>query len=234
MSYGTFKRTHSLNLPCFSLLLTFSFCITPLFKHSVLLLISTASLWLRVHKQTPPNVHRHERECRPQQQVQQFHQDTGDSGGPGHQLPDLCITGEEDSDMAQIPHSYQQPTRIKVKAFLVCERVPCYFHFYIWISKSKNIMSIIRYLCFQSYLYIYPGFIRHVQFCQPQLLFPRFHYKCCHVVVFAMWLQAGAWPLTHVPSSTFAIPQELEKSVQMVSRLSCSTAELSDVEVHAD
>lgn len=30
--------------------------------------------------------------------------------------------------------------------------------------------------------------------------------------------QAGAWPLTHVPSSTFAIPQELEKSVQMVRR----------------
>lgn len=29
-------------------------------------------------------------------------------------------------------------------------------------------------------------------------------------------LQAGAWPLTQVPSSTFAIPQELEKSVQMV------------------
>uniref|UniRef100_A0A8C8M2B4 Cullin-2 n=1 Tax=Oncorhynchus tshawytscha TaxID=74940 RepID=A0A8C8M2B4_ONCTS len=29
-------------------------------------------------------------------------------------------------------------------------------------------------------------------------------------------LQAGAWPLTHVPSSTFAIPQELEKSVQMM------------------
>ncbi|KAJ0022736.1 hypothetical protein NQD34_014870 [Periophthalmus magnuspinnatus] len=28
-------------------------------------------------------------------------------------------------------------------------------------------------------------------------------------------LQAGAWPLTHVPSFTFAIPQELEKSVQM-------------------
>ncbi|KAG9337445.1 hypothetical protein AGOR_G00143450 [Albula goreensis] len=28
-------------------------------------------------------------------------------------------------------------------------------------------------------------------------------------------LQAGAWPLTQVPSSTFAIPQELEKSVQM-------------------
>uniref|UniRef100_A0A8C5FHR3 Cullin 2 n=2 Tax=Gadus morhua TaxID=8049 RepID=A0A8C5FHR3_GADMO len=28
-------------------------------------------------------------------------------------------------------------------------------------------------------------------------------------------LQAGAWPLTHIPSSTFAIPQELEKSVQM-------------------
>lgn len=34
-----------------------------------------------------------------------------------------------------------------------------------------------------------------------------------------MWLQAGAWPLTHVPSSTFAIPQELEKSVQMVSTI---------------
>uniref|UniRef100_A0A8C6LZJ4 Cullin 2 n=1 Tax=Nothobranchius furzeri TaxID=105023 RepID=A0A8C6LZJ4_NOTFU len=31
-------------------------------------------------------------------------------------------------------------------------------------------------------------------------------------------LQAGAWPLTHVPSSTFAIPQELEKSVQMFER----------------
>jgi hypothetical protein len=29
-------------------------------------------------------------------------------------------------------------------------------------------------------------------------------------------LQAGAWPLTHISSSTFAIPQELEKSVQMV------------------
>ncbi|XP_021242512.1 cullin-2 isoform X1 [Numida meleagris] len=28
-------------------------------------------------------------------------------------------------------------------------------------------------------------------------------------------LQAGAWPLTQAPSSTFAIPQELEKSVQM-------------------
>lgn len=28
-------------------------------------------------------------------------------------------------------------------------------------------------------------------------------------------LQAGAWPLTQTPSSTFAIPQELEKSVQM-------------------
>ncbi|XP_013868985.1 cullin-2 [Austrofundulus limnaeus] len=31
-------------------------------------------------------------------------------------------------------------------------------------------------------------------------------------------LQAGAWPLTHVPSCTFAIPQELEKSVQMFER----------------
>uniref|UniRef100_A0A674HXW4 Cullin 2 n=1 Tax=Terrapene triunguis TaxID=2587831 RepID=A0A674HXW4_9SAUR len=33
-------------------------------------------------------------------------------------------------------------------------------------------------------------------------------------------LQAGAWPLTQAPSSTFAIPQELEKSVQMVALLS--------------
>lgn len=81
--------------------------------------ISTASLWLRVHKQTPQNVHRHERERRPQQQVQQFHQDTGDGGGPGHQLPDLCITGEED-----IPRT---PTTIGFK--------------------SKNIMSIIRLRC---------------------------------------------------------------------------------------
>lgn len=38
----------------------------------------------------------------------------------------------------------------------------------------------------------------------------------CHMLR-VVWLQAGAWPLTHVPSSTFAIPQELEKSVQMVS-----------------
>lgn len=38
----------------------------------------------------------------------------------------------------------------------------------------------------------------------------------CHMLC-VVWLQAGAWPLTHVPSSTFAIPQELEKSVQMVS-----------------
>ncbi|KAB1283696.1 Cullin-2 [Camelus dromedarius] len=28
-------------------------------------------------------------------------------------------------------------------------------------------------------------------------------------------LQAGSWPLTQAPSSTFAVPQELEKSVQM-------------------
>lgn len=49
-------------------------------------------------------------------------------------------------------------------------------------------------------------------------LFPRFQYTC-NIVLCVMWLQAGAWPLTHVPSSTFAIPQELEKSVQMVSRL---------------
>lgn len=60
---------------------------------SPFLFISTASVWLRVHKQTPQNVHRHERERRPQQQVQQFHQDAGDGGGPGHQLPDLRITG---------------------------------------------------------------------------------------------------------------------------------------------
>ncbi|KAF4801877.1 Cullin-2 [Turdus rufiventris] len=32
-------------------------------------------------------------------------------------------------------------------------------------------------------------------------------------------LQAGAWPLTQAPSSTFAIPQELEKSVQMVGEV---------------
>ena len=38
-------------------------------------------------------------------------------------------------------------------------------------------------------------------------------------------LQAGAWPLTHVPSSTFAIPQELEKSVQMVRALLWETGQ---------
>ncbi|XP_026507849.1 cullin-2 isoform X2 [Terrapene carolina triunguis] len=34
-------------------------------------------------------------------------------------------------------------------------------------------------------------------------------------------LQAGAWPLTQAPSSTFAIPQELEKSVQMEITVRC-------------
>ncbi|MEQ2168111.1 hypothetical protein GOODEAATRI_011076, partial [Goodea atripinnis] len=37
----------------------------------------------------------------------------------------------------------------------------------------------------------------------------------CRTFWHVFTLQAGAWPLTHVPSSTFAIPQELEKSVQM-------------------
>lgn len=36
----------------------------------------------------------------------------------------------------------------------------------------------------------------------------------CHA--YMVLFQAGAWPLTQAPSSTFAIPQELEKSVQMV------------------
>lgn len=53
-----------------------------------------ASLRLRVHEQTTQNVHRHERERRPQQQVQQLHQDAGHGGGPGYQLPDLRFTGE--------------------------------------------------------------------------------------------------------------------------------------------
>lgn len=48
-------------------------------------------------------------------------------------------------------------------------------------------------------------------------MFPHFLHLCVISMVYVMWLQAGAWPLTHVPSSTFAIPQELEKSVQMVS-----------------
>lgn len=42
--------------------------------------------------------------------------------------------------------------------------------------------------------------------------------EICHALMCSYAFQAGAWPLTHVPSSTFAIPQELEKSVQMVSR----------------
>lgn len=47
-------------------------------------------------------------------------------------------------------------------------------------------------------------------------------FVCICATLCILFLQAGAWPLTHVPSSTFAIPQELEKSVQMVSRrLSC-------------
>ena len=44
-----------------------------------------------------------------------------------------------------------------------------------------------------------------------------FHCFSWRLYVFVCVLQAGAWPLTHIPSSTFAIPQELEKSVQMVS-----------------
>jgi len=69
--------------------------------------VLTASLWLRVHEQTAQNVHGHERERRPQQQVQQFHQDTGDCGGPGYQLPDLRITGEENSGGAGTRHSHR-------------------------------------------------------------------------------------------------------------------------------
>lgn len=53
-----------------------------------------ASLWLRVHEQAAQNVHGHERERRPQQQVQQLHQDAGHGGGPGHQLPNLRLAGE--------------------------------------------------------------------------------------------------------------------------------------------
>ncbi len=41
----------------------------------------------------------------------------------------------------------------------------------------------------------------------------------CWICLCSYVFQAGAWPLTHVPSSTFAIPQELEKSVQMVNEL---------------
>lgn len=59
-----------------------------------------------------------------------------------------------------------------------------------------------------------------------------FPVQMCHVVVNAMWLQAGAWPLTHIPSSTFAIPQELEKSVQMVSFSSRCPAVLSGAGVY--
>lgn len=86
--WDTLIKSHS-SLFCFFFPFLLSFL-----TRTVLLLITTASLWLRVHEQTPQNVHRHERERRPQQQVQQFHQDAGDGGGPGHQLPDLCITGE--------------------------------------------------------------------------------------------------------------------------------------------
>lgn len=61
---------------------------------SALFCFLAASLWLRVHEQTAQNVHGHERERRPQQQVQQLHQDAGHGGGPGHQLPNLRLTGE--------------------------------------------------------------------------------------------------------------------------------------------
>lgn len=47
-----------------------------------------------------------------------------------------------------------------------------------------------------------------------------------------MSVQAGAWPLTHVPSSTFAIPQELEKSVQMVSLLLFIVHSVVDIHKH--
>lgn len=56
-----------------------------------------------------------------------------------------------------------------------------------------------------------------------EILHPKFHpfsiyaFVCVCATLCVISLQAGAWPLTHVPSSTFAIPQELEKSVQMVS-----------------
>ena len=121
-----------------------------------------ASMRLRVHQQTAPNVHGHERQRRPQQQVQQLHQDPGDGGGPGHQLPDLRITGEE-----------EQHTNIGRAVFR-----DGWMDGWMdgWSGERNGDYSIA--LCVS---------------------------------------QAGAWPLTHVPSSTFAIPQELEKSVQMVS-----------------
>lgn len=56
--------------------------------------LTAASLRLRVHQQTSQNVHGHERERRPQQQVQQLYQDAGDGGGPGDQFPDLRVTGQ--------------------------------------------------------------------------------------------------------------------------------------------
>lgn len=89
---------------------------TIVFHYLSAVLISTASLWLRVHEQTAPNVHRHECECRPKQQVQQFHQDAGDGGGPGHQLPDLCITGQEDSD--RLTHHVCSRTYIFARLYL--------------------------------------------------------------------------------------------------------------------
>ncbi len=118
---------------------------SPPFKLSVLPLTSIASLWLRVHKQTPQNVHRHERERRPQQQVQQFHQDAGDGGGPGHQLPDLRITGEEDSDATDVPHSHglvivTSSSGLKIKTIWYR---PLYCRCVTWRS-DQNVFTIHR------------------------------------------------------------------------------------------
>lgn len=57
---------------------TASLFLSPFFKKNKFFVSHTvfrfaASMWLRVHEQTAQNVHRHERQCRPQQQVQQLH-----------------------------------------------------------------------------------------------------------------------------------------------------------------
>ncbi|MED6273887.1 Cullin-2 [Characodon lateralis] len=72
-----------------------------------------------------------------------------------------------------------------------------------WEDSNKPLKE--RAACVESLVSSY--LLNHT--CSGQLRFS------CGTFWHVFTLQAGAWPLTHVPSSTFAIPQELEKSVQM-------------------
>lgn len=90
------------------------------------------------------------------------------------------------------------------------------FQIYV-LQVRRTLMRLTHHVCSRTSIFTRP----HLDLIDStnRRFLPTFSVQMCNVVVNVIWLQAGAWPLTHVPSSTFAIPQELEKSVQMVSGL---------------